>query len=192
MSDLELIVSGKPKIEGRDFPTIAEIELLRTVIKEKYGSKDSFIADLILSTGLLPQEMVGLNYGDFGQDRLEIKEGKKRIVFFAEEFYAHFKKYTKSTEHQPGEPLFTSNHGRMTSRAVKKSIKRIITKAGINSSYSSKSLRYAQVYHLYHNSDLDIAVVHAQLGTGEIQFQKKAAESIETRAKTALKNLYEK
>ncbi len=186
---LELIIHRKNKKEGKDFPTLGEIRLLKDAVRKDYASRDAIIVDLILSTGLNPQEVANLNYGDLSRYKLQIQEGGKRTVFFGEEFQTHLSKYLKSERKTDG-PLVDNSGIRITKRTVQNVVKKFIARAGINSAYSARSLRHAYAYHLYLAS-LDLDVVHSQLGAKDIQFKKTAAESIETRTRTALCGLYQ-
>lgn len=187
MANLELIVSEEPKREGRDFPTLEEIRSLKKTIAENYGAKDAFIVDMILSTGLNPCEIICLECADLKKSQLRVRSARKRTVFFSENFYAHFVKYVKTS--RPDSFVLTGSHDRMTGRGVKKAVKQFIAKAGINPNYSSRSIRYAYIYHLYQSAG-ELDVVHAQLGVKNIQFRMINAEPIEVRAHRAAARLY--
>lgn len=197
MTNLELIVAGSPKSEGKDFPTLKEIKRLKAVTKRRknYTSiKEWFIIDLAISTGLSLQEIVNLDYGDLiiDQYRLKIKKGRnQRTVIFGENFKEHAGKYLKLGTRKSNDPLIQNYFGkRMLNRAVQKVFKRCAARAGINPSYSIKSLRYAYAYHLYKASKFDPDVVHSQLGVKDIHFRKKCPESIGTRTRIAVERMY--
>lgn len=193
VNSLEIIVSGNVLREGKDFPTLDEVEVLKRVPRyaTRYVDKrNRFLVNLVLSTGLRTKEIVNLNYRDINdeQNYLIARLNKsKRTVYFGNRFNRLVKKYIDYTGISIG-PVFTVSTGAsLTNRAIQKSIKHCITLAELNPEYSVRSLRYAYALRLYKDSEFDLEVVHKQLGAKDIHFRHTS--SVDMRIKHIVSNL---
>jgi len=169
------------------------------------AARDYFIVHLGLATGLRVMEMAALNcgdlfLGDFVSSLLvrKGKGGKKRGVYFNNDFKKHCKEYLAWKWHR-GEPvvddaplLLSSATGEhMTTRAIQKAFKRCAKKSGLPPSCSIHCLRHTYACCLLKASKWNLRLVQKQLGHARISTTQVYADVMVPDIKKALDKLYQ-
>jgi integrase/recombinase XerD len=165
-------------ISGLSFPSPenTEREILTTQeIKKLYEMAESFrekaIIGIFYGCGLRRSEGVALNLTDisFKSSLLYVREGKgnkRRVVPINEKVlqdfknYRHYERFTKGNETS----LITNSKGTRTSgNSYNKTVKALVTKAGIEKELSLHNLRHSIATHLLENG-LSVEYVRDFLG----------------------------
>lgn len=163
--------------------------------------RDWFMVELGLSAGLRVEEMVNLKTSDLylskEQSFLIVRRGKgnkTRTVYFSKAFkqvclfYLNWKE--KIFPHS--DYLFSSkNRVQLTKRALQKSFKKIIQKAGLDSHYSIHCLRHTYGSFLYKSSGHNLRLVQEQLGHSSIRTTQVYASVMDDEVKKAVERLYQ-
>ncbi|MDD5677055.1 MAG: site-specific integrase [Kiritimatiellae bacterium] len=140
--------------------------------------KDWFLVCVATETGLRVQEIADLCCGDFqmnnGHSAVLVRKGKggkKRLVHIRAAFCATVQEFInwKRSQHEsvePDAPVFCVNGRRMSKRALQKSYKRILAKAGISQArgVGIHSLRHTYASFLLKASKFNLRLVQRQLG----------------------------
>jgi len=123
------------------------------------GRRDRCILEVLYSTGVRVSELVSMNWGDIepenGTGVVRGKGKKERMVIlgpYACRALAVYRtaaelKYTKAFRND--DPVFLNKYGtRLTSRSVRRILKKYISKAGLDSRVSPHTLRHTFATHL--------------------------------------------
>ena len=201
-------------LEVNKFLTEEELrKLIRITGKEKDKAlnagrktpvKDWFLVCVAVETGLRVQEIADLSCGDFqmnnGHSAVLVrngKGGKKRLVHIRDEFSdkaLDFFKW-KRNQHESTEqdaPLFCVNGRRMTKRALQKSYKRSLAKAGISQAkgVGIHSLRHTYASFLLKASKFNLRLVQRQMGHASSKTTEVYAHVFDQDMEKALGRLY--
>lgn len=201
-------------LDTNKFLTEGELRrLIRIMEKEKDKAfnedrkipvKDWFLVCVAVETGLRVQEIADLSCEDFQINRSHNavlvrngKGGKKRLVHIRDEFRdkaLDFFKW-KRNQHESTEqdaPLFCVNQRRMTKRALQKSYKRSLAKAGISQTkgVGIHSLRHTYASFLLKASKFNLRLVQRQLGHESSKTTEVYAHVFDQDMEKALGRLY--
>jgi len=166
--------------------------------------KDWFLVNVAIETGLRVQEITDLSCGDFqmnnGRSTVLVrngKGGKKRLVHIRDEFCNKVKEYFdwKRNHNESVEldaPLFCVNGRRITKRALQKSYKRSLEKAGISQAkgVGIHSLRHTYASFLLKASRFNLRLVQRQLGHESSKTTEVYAHVFDQDMEKALGRLY--
>ena len=195
---------------------LTEVELrrlIRITSKEKDRAlrtarktpvKDWFLVCVAIETGLRVQEIADLSCGDFQINRSNSavlvrngKGGKKRLVHirdaFCEQVLGFFEwKRSQRESVEPDAPLFCVNRRRMTKRALQKSYKRSLAKAGITQSrgVGIHSLRHTYASFLLKASKFNLRLVQRQMGHASSKTTEVYAHVFDQDMEKALRRLF--
>jgi len=163
-------------------------------------SRDWFMIELGLSTGLRVEEMTNLKVSDLylsdRQSSLTVRQGKgnkSRTVYFSESFKNECTLFLnrRKLDGMTSDYLFTNTTGRqLTRRALQKSFKKCLKLAGLESHYSIHCLRHTYGSYLYKSSNHNLRLVQEQLGHESIRTTQIYAGVMNDEIKKAVKNLY--
>lgn len=188
----------------RFFQAVQQRAFLAGEKGQKSPVRDYFIIDIALSTGLRVMEIAQLKCGDIFLDghlpSLLVrngKGGKRRIVWFNEDFKRHCRKYLLwkqkvGEQIGPDTPLLLSSNtgGYMTTRAIQKAFKRSAALAGLPAHYSIHSLRHTYACELYRVSGYNLRLVQKQLGHASIRTTEVYADVMDSDMQASLKRMY--
>jgi len=201
-------------LDTNKFLTEVELRrLIRITSKEKDRAlrtarktpvKDWFLVCVAVETGLRVQEIADLSCGDFQINRSNSavlvrngKGGKKRLVHirdaFCEQVLGFFEwKRSQRESVEPDAPLFCVNRRRMTKRALQKSYKRSLAKAGITQSrgVGIHSLRHTYASFLLKASKFNLRLVQRQMGHASSKTTEVYAHVFDQDMEKALGRLY--
>lgn len=150
--------------------------------KRKVAIRDGFIVHLALATGLRVMEIAALKCGDLYLDKspysLLVRKGKgkkQRMVIFNLRFQQACTDFLNWKQHvgepiAPDQPLLRSSitGSHLTTRSLQKSVKRLLKKAGLPTTYSIHSLRHTYACLLLKASNWNLRLVQKQLGHSKI------------------------
>lgn len=162
--------------------------------------RDWFMVELGLFTGLRVNEMVHLKGSDLyllsEQSFLIVRKGKgdkPRTVYFPKAFknkYLFYLRWKKKIFPQ-GDYLFVNKRGeQLTKRALQKSFKKCLQKAGLDSHYSIHCLRHTYGSFLYKSSNHNLRLVQEQLGHSSIRTTQVYTSLMNEEVKKAVEKLY--
>lgn len=165
--------------------------------------KDYCVIKVGLSTGLRVQEIADLKCKDFilndGMSYVFVRHGKcdkPRRVWFNGELKQDITDYLEwkqkiGEDTSPEAPFFLSSNTKshMTTRALQKTFKRAIAKAGITG-YSIHATRHTYASNLYKTSTNNLRLVQKQLGHSSIQTTQIYADVFNEDIEKALEGLY--
>lgn len=197
------------ELDPKKFLTLKETQQLLVAGETKTKAwlqvavRDHFIVNLGLSTGLRVMEMAGLKCGDLDLDaRIPCllvrkgKGGKKRRVFFNDNFRKRCKEYLawkqgigESTEADQPLLLSTRTGGHLTTRAIQKAFKRNAKKTNLPSHYSIHCLRHTYACLLLKASNWNLRLVQKQLGHSKITTTQVYADVMLPEIRKALNRL---
>lgn len=201
-------------LDTNKFLAEAELQrLIRITEKEKDKAlnagrktpvKDWFLVCVAIETGLRVQEIADLSCGDFqfngGHSTVLVrngKGGKKRLVHIRDEFcdmaqyFFDWKRQQRESTEQ-NEPVFCVNGRCMTKRALQKSYKRSLAKAGVIQAkgVGIHSLRHTYASFLLKASKFNLRLVQQQLGHESSKTTEVYAHVFDQDMEKALGRLY--
>lgn len=173
-SPIEVIASPSFYVEKPDILSIEEINRLREAIslKNTNGLRDRLILELLYSSGITSNEMLGVGESVFDLDRRElyVANGKnRRVVFFSERTREFFKKYVESKKekykdrYNPDILFVNGSATRLSDRSLRRIIDRYALKAGIEREVSPYSFRHTFAVHMLSNG-MDILYLKELMG----------------------------
>jgi site-specific recombinase XerD len=170
-SDL-LSVTKKEKLLP-NVMTIGEINSLISAVRNspKYILRDEALIELIYSSGLRVSEASKLTIGDINFDKSEIKivgkGNKERIVILGKYASSILKKYlpdSRKTISLSSSPVFRNKFGKsLTPRSIQRMIKKYIQLSGLDSKFSTHSIRHSFATHML-DGGADLKVIQQLLG----------------------------
>lgn len=192
-----------PPSYDKGIPDVLELEdinLLRKIIQIKnyHNLRDRLIIELLYSSGITSQELLGL-----GEDVFNIEERqvivrsfkKYRTVFFSERTREYLKRYIEAKKLKLGEKyrsdiLFVNGSGgRLTDRSLRRLIDRYAIKAGIKKEISPHSFRHTFAVHMLENN-MSINQLQKLLGHSNVDSTRVYVEALDKkRKKDILKEL---
>ena len=170
-SDL-LSVTKKEKLLPNVMTQGEVISLIGSVRKSpKYVIRDEALIELIYSTGLRVSEASKLTIGDINFSNSEIKilgkGNKERIVILGKYANGILKKYLSDSRKilsLNSSPVFLNKFGkRLTPRSIQRIIKKYIQLSGLDSNFSTHSLRHSFATHML-DGGADLKVIQQLLG----------------------------
>ncbi|MDR0862905.1 MAG: tyrosine recombinase XerC [Oscillospiraceae bacterium] len=157
------------------FLSLDESRELLNAASGKNQARDYCILTLFLNCGLRVSELVGLNLSDFSEDSLRVlgKGNKVRVVYLNDSCIDAVNDYIavrKSLTEQTNERAFflsdsrASHHARLTRDGAHYIVKRLLLKAGLDSTrFSSHKLRHTAAT-LMLRSGVDVRTLQELLG----------------------------
>ena len=162
-------------------------------INTKKNLRDDALIELLYSTGLRVSEVANLKIGDINFEKSEIKilgkGNKQRVVIFNNKSKEKIIKYLKNDKRlislNTG-ALFQNKYKQSLSpRSIQRLLKKYLNFSGINSKYSTHTLRHTFATHLLEGG-ADIKVIQQLLGHSSPETTKIYTHL----SSPALKNVY--
>ena len=162
-------------------------------INTKKNLRDDALIELLYSTGLRVSEVANLKIGDINFEKSEIKilgkGNKQRVVIFNNKSKEKIIKYLKNDKRLISlktEALFQNKFKQSLSpRSIQRLLKKYLNFSGINSKYSTHTLRHTFATHLLEGG-ADIKVIQQLLGHSSPETTKIYTHL----SSPALKNVY--
>ena len=191
----ELITIPK---KTRSLPKVMTEKEINQLIKHveintKKNLRDDALIELLYSTGLRVSEVANLKIGDINFEKSEIKilgkGNKQRVVIFNNKSKEKIIKYLKNDKR-----LISLNSGALfqnkfkqslSPRSIQRLLKKYLNFSGINSKYSTHTLRHTFATHLLEGG-ADIKVIQQLLGHSSPETTKIYTHL----SSPALKNVY--
>ena len=191
----ELITIPK---KTRSLPKVMTEKEINQLIKHveintKKNLRDDALIELLYSTGLRVSEVANLKIGDINFEKSEIKilgkGNKQRVVIFNNKSKEKIIKYLKNDKRLISlktEALFQNKFKQTLSpRSIQRLLKKYLNFSGINSKYSTHTLRHTFATHLLEGG-ADIKVIQQLLGHSSPETTKIYTHL----SSPALKNVY--
>ena len=191
----ELITIPK---KTRSLPKVMTEKEINQLIKHveintKKNLRDDALIELLYSTGLRVSEIANLKIGDINFEKSEIKilgkGNKQRVVIFNNKSKEKIIKYLKNDKRLISlktEALFQNKFKQSLSpRSIQRLLKKYLNFSGINSKYSTHTLRHTFATHLLEGG-ADIKVIQQLLGHSSPETTKIYTHL----SSPALKNVY--
>ena len=191
----ELITIPK---KTRSLPKVMTEKEINQLIKHvevntKKNLRDDALIELLYSTGLRVSEIANLKIGDINFEKSEIKilgkGNKQRVVIFNNKSKEKIIKYLKNDKRLISlktEALFQNKFKQTLSpRSIQRLLKKYLNFSGINSKYSTHTLRHTFATHLLEGG-ADIKVIQQLLGHSSPETTKIYTHL----SSPALKNVY--
>ena len=191
----ELITIPK---KTRSLPKVMTEKEINQLIKHveintKKNLRDDALIELLYSTGLRVTEVANLKIGDINFEKSEIKilgkGNKQRVVIFNNKSKEKIIKYLKNDKRLISlktEALFQNKFKQSLSpRSIQRLLKKYLNFSGINSKYSTHTLRHTFATHLLEGG-ADIKVIQQLLGHSSPETTKIYTHL----SSPALKNVY--
>ena len=191
----ELITIPK---KTRSLPKVMTEKEINQLIKHveintKKNLRDDALIELLYSTGLRVSEIANLKIGDINFEKSEIKilgkGNKQRVVIFNNKSKEKIIKYMKNDKRLISlktEALFQNKFKQSLSpRSIQRLLKKYLNFSGINSKYSTHTLRHTFATHLLEGG-ADIKVIQQLLGHSSPETTKIYTHL----SSPALKNVY--
>lgn len=161
----------------------------------KKNLRDSALIELIYSTGLRVSEVSALTIGNINFDDFEIdvlgKGNKERIVMFNKKSKEKLLSYLRNDKRSiasKSSPLFQNRFGsKLSTRSIQRILKKYLNFSGINSKYTTHTLRHSFATHLLEGG-ADIKVIQQLLGHSSAETTKIYTHI----SSNNLKNVYNK
>ena len=161
----------------------------------KKNLRDSALIELIYSTGLRVSEASDLKVGNINFESSEInvtgKGNKERIVIFnkkSKEKLISYLRNDKRSIASNSSPLFQNKFGgSLSTRSIQRILKKYLNFSGINSKYTTHTLRHSFATHLLEGG-ADIKVIQQLLGHSSAETTKIYTHI----SSNNLKNVYNK
>jgi len=183
-----------PKV-ARKLPTVLTKDEVKKLIDSAENKKHKMMIKLLYSSGLRLNELISLRIGDleFNENIGWVrsgKGGKDRIFILSNKMIDELKNFTKDRQNEGF--LFEGRNGKLSARAVQKTISNIAKKSGIQKSVHVHTLRHSFATHLLESGE-DIRKIqellgHSNLSTTQIYTHISTAEL--KKVKNPLDSLY--
>ncbi|MGL4671134.1 MAG: tyrosine-type recombinase/integrase [Cetobacterium sp.] len=178
--------------------SLNEIDIFRKaiVLKNYHSLRDRLMIELLYSSGITSQELLGLGEEVFDLDNREVIVSsfkKYRTVFFSERTREFYKRYILAKKEKLGEKykkeiLFVNGSGgRLTDRSLRRLIDRYAIKGGITKEVSPHSFRHTFAVHMLENK-MKLIQLQKLLGHTNLESTKIYIEALEKKKR---KDLYE-
>jgi site-specific recombinase XerD len=159
----------------------------------KKNLRDNALIELIYSTGLRVSEVSSIKIGQINFDKSEInilgKGNKERIVVFnkksKEKLIDYIKKDKKLISNNFNYLFQNRFQGQLSTRSIQRILKKYLNFSGINSKYSTHTLRHSFATHLLEGG-ADIKVIQQLLGHSSAETTKIYTHI----SSNTLKNIY--
>ncbi|MGL5088905.1 MAG: tyrosine-type recombinase/integrase [Cetobacterium sp.] len=181
-----------------DVLSLDEINIFRKAIELKnyHSLRDRLIVELLYSSGITSQELLGLGEEVFDLDNREVVVSsfkKYRTVFFSERTREFYKRYITAKKEKLGEKykkeiLFVNGSGgRLTDRSLRRLIDRYAIRGGITKEVSPHSFRHTFAVHMLENK-MGLLQLQKLLGHTNLESTKIYIEALEKKKR---KDLFE-
>ncbi|MGL4997438.1 MAG: tyrosine-type recombinase/integrase [Cetobacterium sp.] len=181
-----------------DVLSLDEINIFRKAIELKnyHSLRDRLIIELLYSSGITSQELLGLGEEVFNLDNREVVVSsfkKYRTVFFSERTREFYKRYITAKKEKLGEKykkeiLFVNGSGgRLTDRSLRRLIDRYAIRGGIIKEVSPHSFRHTFAVHMLENK-MGLLQLQKLLGHTNLESTKIYIEALEKKKR---KDLFE-
>ena len=162
-------------------------------INTKKNLRDDALIELLYSTGLRVSEVANLKMGDINFEKSEIKilgkGNKQRVVIFNSKSKEKIIRYLKNDKRfisMNSAALFQNKlKGALSPRSIQRLLKKYLNFSGINSKYSTHTLRHTFATHLLEGG-ADIKVIQQLLGHSSPETTKIYTHL----SSSALRNVY--
>ena len=184
--------------KSKTLPNIMTKKEINQLIEQVENSsqknlRDDALIELIYSTGLRVSEVSAITMGQINFDRSEInvlgKGNKERIVVFnkkSKEKLTNYLKKDKRFISTNSTYLFQNRfQGQLSPRSIQRILKKYLNFSGINSKYSTHTLRHSFATHLLEGG-ADIKVIQQLLGHSSAETTKIYTHI----SSNTLKNIY--
>ncbi|MGL4641741.1 MAG: tyrosine-type recombinase/integrase [Cetobacterium sp.] len=176
--------------------SLKEIKDLRKAIELKnyHSLRDRLIVELLYSSGITSQELLGLGEEVFETEKREVIVSsfkKYRTVFFSERTREFLKRYIQAKKEKLGERykkeiLFVNGSGgRLTDRSLRRLIDRYALRAGITKEISPHSFRHTFAVHMLENG-MTLNQLQKLLGHTNLDSTKIYIEALERKKRKEL------
>ncbi|WP_297596836.1 tyrosine-type recombinase/integrase [uncultured Cetobacterium sp.] len=160
-------------------------------IKNYHNLRDRLIVELLYSSGITSQELLGLGEEVFNIDEREVIVSsfkKSRVVYFSERTREYFKRYIeakkdKLKEKYKSDILFVNGSGtRLTDRSLRRLIDRYAIRAGIEKEISPHSFRHTFAVHMLEHG-MKVNQLQKLLGHSSLDSTKVYIEALDKKRK---------
>lgn len=191
-----LIVSPSYEKGVPEVLSLKEINMLRDGIEMKnyHQIRDRLILELLYSSGITSQELLGLGEDVFDLEEREVvvtSFKKSRVVYFSERTKEYFKRYVnakkdKLKQKYKKEILFVNaSGGRLSDRSLRRLIDRYALKVGITKEISPHSFRHTFAVHMLEHG-MRISQLQKLLGHSNIESTKIYIDALEKKRRSSL------
>lgn len=176
-----------------DVLSLEDIEALREAIEIKnyHSLRDRLIIELLYSSGITSQELLGLGEDVFNLEEREVivtSFKKSRIVYFSERTREFFKRYVAAKRERlkskyKSDILFVNGAGtRLTDRSLRRLIDRYALKAGMEKEISPHSFRHTFAVHMLEHG-MKVTQLQKLLGHSSLDSTKIYIEALDKKRK---------
>lgn len=183
----------------RGIPEVLELEEIvrfrkAIELKNYHSLRDRLIVELLYSSGITSQELLGLGEDVFNLESREVvvtSFKKYRTVFFSERTKNFFKRYIVAKKEKleskyNKEILFVNGSGgRLTDRSLRRLIDRYGVKAGITKEISPHSFRHTFAVHMLEHG-ISLLQLQKLLGHSNLDSTKIYLEALEKKRRKEL------
>ena len=183
----------------RGVPEVLDLDEIKRIrksieLKNYHSLRDRLIVELLYSSGITSQELLGLGEEVFNLDDREVivtSFKKYRTVFFSERAKEFFKRYVTAKKEKLGnkynkEILFVNGSGgRLTDRSLRRLIDRYGIKAKITKEISPHSFRHTFAVHMLENG-MSLLQLQKLLGHSNLDSTKIYLEALEKKKRKEL------
>ncbi|WP_297407192.1 tyrosine-type recombinase/integrase [uncultured Cetobacterium sp.] len=191
-----LIISPSYEKGVPEVLSLKEINMLRDGIEMKnyHQIRDRLILELLYSSGITSQELLGLGEDVFDLEEREVvvtSFKKSRVVYFSERTKEYFKRYVnakkdKLKQKYKKEILFVNaSGGRLSDRSLRRLIDRYALKVGITKEISPHSFRHTFAVHMLEHG-MRISQLQKLLGHSNIESTKIYIDALEKKRRSSL------
>lgn len=156
---------------GDYLPDVLTDEEIILIEKQINNDAEYIIFNLPLVSGMRISEVQGLNAGDVESEKFKVtgKGSKDRMVYLTKKLYTKIDKMRKKHD----EPLIKNRYGnRLSKVSIRKVIRVLVKKAGIDKSISAHSLRHTFATRMLQQG-VDIVTISKLLGHSNLETTKK-------------------
>lgn len=191
-----LIISPSYEKGVPEVLSLKEINMLRDGIEMNnyHQIRDRLILELLYSSGITSQELLGLGEDVFDLEEREVvvtSFKKSRVVYFSERTKEYFKRYVsakkdKLKQKYKKEILFVNaSGGRLSDRSLRRLIDRYALKVGITKEISPHSFRHTFAVHMLEHG-MRISQLQKLLGHSNIESTKIYIDALEKKRRSNL------